>query len=349
MPISSGSYNFQSITAELIIREAYERIGILGDFTTAQQLDSATRSLNFLLSDWSNRNVNLWTLDTFFIGLKPGVNSYILPSQRQNIIQAELRTSIRQLSGTAFEQGGGVAANCFDYNPQTACTQIDSNGNIGYDYGSNNTQIITFVGIQSNEDIDYTIIIEGFNSDTPEGEEVLLKELGEITFYKGENQWFDLSNILPYESYRIREMGGAILNIQKIYFNNFITDNTMTEVSRYEYLTYPRKNILGRPTVYYVNYQIDPIITIWQTPSLIYNCMFYSAQQMIQTVNSYTESINIQSSFYQPLVYGLAEMLAIKYAPDKVQMMSDKYEQSMQLAVVKDSVEVPLTLGVYGN
>ena len=77
--------------------------------------------------------------------------------------------------------------------------------------------------------------------------------------------------------------------------------------------------------------------------------MFYSAQQMIQTVNSYTESINIQSSFYQPLVYGLAEMLAIKYAPDKVQMISDKYEQSMQLAVVKDSVEVPLTLGVYGN
>ncbi len=57
MPLSSGSYNFQSITAELIIREAYERIGILGDFTTAQQLDSATRSLNFLLSDWSNRNV----------------------------------------------------------------------------------------------------------------------------------------------------------------------------------------------------------------------------------------------------------------------------------------------------
>jgi hypothetical protein len=42
-------------------------------------------------------------------------------------------------------------------------------------------------------------------------------------------------------------------------------------------------------------------------------------------------------------------MLAIKYAPDKVQIMSDKYEQSMQLAVVKDSVEVPLTLGVYGS
>ena len=177
----------------------------------------------------------------------------------------------------------------------------------------------------------------------------MLKELGEITFYKGENQWFDLSNILPYESYRIRETGGAILNIQKIYFNNFITDTTMTEISRYEYLTYPKKSMLGRPTVYYVNYQIDPIITIWQTPSLMYNCMFYSAQQMIQMVNSYTESINIQSSFYQPLVYGLAEMLAIKYAPDKVQMMSDKYEQSMQLAVVKDSVEVPLTLGVYGS
>jgi len=347
MPISSGSYNFQSITAELIIREAYERIGILGDFTTAQQLDSATRSLNFLLSDWSNRNVNLWTLDTFFIGLKPGVNSYLLPSQRQNIIQAELRTSIRQLSGTAFSSSG-VAANAFDADPKTACIETDQNGDIGYGYGANTPQIITFVGITSNIDVDYTISIQGSNT-ALEDDWDILRELGKLSFIKGVNQWFNIDNILPYQFYRIQESGGAILNIGEIYFNNFITDTTMTEISRYEYLTYPKKNMLGRPTVYYANYQIDPIITIWQTPSLIYNCMFYSVQQMIQTVNSYTESINIQSSFYQPLVYGLAEMLAIKYAPDKVQMMSDKYEQSMQLAVLKDSVEVPLTLGVYGN
>jgi hypothetical protein len=342
---TSGVYNFQSISAELIIREAYERIGILGDFTTAQQLDSATRSLNFLLSDWSNRNINLWTLETFFIGLHPGVNSYKLPIENQNIIQAELRTSNRQLLGTAQSNKGGNADNAFDGNPLTSCEQNDADGTISYDYPGNNKRIINFVGIQSNKDAKYNIVIEGITG----GDTFTLKDLGATTFYKGKTQWFEVLNIVPYEKYSIREIGGKTLDIQEIYFNNGIVDNSMTEVSRYDYLTYPKKNMLGRPTVYYVNYQIEPVITIWQTPSPVYNCMFYSAQKVIQTVESYTDSIDIQGSFYQPLIYGLAELLAIKYAPDKVQMMGDKYEQSMQLAVVKNSVEVPLTLGVYGK
>ena len=38
MPTTSGRYNFQVIEVELIIREAFERIGILGEFVEAQKL-----------------------------------------------------------------------------------------------------------------------------------------------------------------------------------------------------------------------------------------------------------------------------------------------------------------------
>lgn len=356
MVATSGSYKFQSISAELLIREAYERIGILGDLLVAQQLDSATRSINFLLTDWSNRNVNLWTLEEFFIFLQPGVKTYLLPIQVTNVIQAELRTSIRQLLGTASSEPGGIAQNAFDGDPKTACTLTELNGSISYDYSKRDnvdtglTQIITFVGIQSNEDAVYNITIDASNDNA---EWDLLRDLGATTFIKGINQWFNLDNILPYRYYRIQQVnaveGDKLLSIQEIYFNNTITDTTMTEVSRYEYLTYPKKNMLGRPTVYYVNYQINPTVTIWQNPALTYNCMFYSAQQMIQELTSYTQAIDIPSSFYQPLVYGLAKILAEKYAPDKVQMMQSEYERSMQLAVVQDTVEVPLTISVYSS
>ena len=49
MPSTSGTYDFQSIEVELIIREAFERIGISGEFIEPIKLDSAKRSINFLL------------------------------------------------------------------------------------------------------------------------------------------------------------------------------------------------------------------------------------------------------------------------------------------------------------
>ena len=212
-------------------------------------------------------------------------------------------------------------------------------------------QIITFVGIQSNSGTvvtptEYNIAIQASNDNVTWFD---LRLLVNEPFVKGVNRWFNLDNILPFQYYRIQAANNSVLDIQEIYFNNTVIDNVMTEVSRYEYLQYPRKNILGRPTIYYVDYQIVPKISIWQNPSLNYNCMFYSAQQVIQTVTNPTQSIDVVSAFYQPLVFGLAKNLAQKYAPDKVEMMNADYEQALQTAIVKNTVEVPFSFGVYSS
>jgi len=77
---TSGTYNFQSVQVELLIREAYERIGILGEFVEPQKLDSAKRSIDLLLLEWMNKSVNLWTLETAVLTLVQGQAQYILPS-----------------------------------------------------------------------------------------------------------------------------------------------------------------------------------------------------------------------------------------------------------------------------
>ena len=63
---TSGTFYFQSIQIELVIREAFERIGILGEFVEPQKLDSAKRSIDFLLLEWMNKSINLWTLESSF-------------------------------------------------------------------------------------------------------------------------------------------------------------------------------------------------------------------------------------------------------------------------------------------
>ena len=62
MPATSGSYSFSNVKAELIIRKAYELIGMPLSMVTAEQYNSALNIINFILSDWTNSNVNLWTL-----------------------------------------------------------------------------------------------------------------------------------------------------------------------------------------------------------------------------------------------------------------------------------------------
>ena len=64
---TSGNYNFQSVQVEILIREAFERLGITGELVGALQLQSAIRSINLLLLEWMDKSTNLWTLKDLFI------------------------------------------------------------------------------------------------------------------------------------------------------------------------------------------------------------------------------------------------------------------------------------------
>jgi hypothetical protein len=109
VPQLSGTYNYQVIEVELLIREAFERIGIAGEMIEAQKLDSARRSINFLLMEWMNDGANLWALQKDFLYLTQGKYEYTLPIQVRNVVQTILRTYTRQLNGIAAASTGIAA------------------------------------------------------------------------------------------------------------------------------------------------------------------------------------------------------------------------------------------------
>ena len=346
MPESSGSYSFQSIKAELIIRKAYELINVPLSMLTSDQYDSAKNAINFILTDWFNQNVNLWSLQLNSISLIPNQANYLLPSNIQKISQVFLRTSVRQNFGGVADSGkDGIAANAFDSNLNTACTQNQENGYIGYEYPT--FQNITVLGILSNIDRTYTLNFEGYIDS--KGESIFTRRIPAFNYKKDIITWYNFENLPPCKSYLIKETDTAKLDITELYFNNQTQDTTMSEVSRYEYLSYPNKRSIGRPTIYYVDYQITPSLYLWQTPSPTYGLIMYSGQSLIQTLESYTETINIPAVFYMPLVYGLAETLANQYAPEKADSLKMRYNECMDRAVINNNAEVPLTLGVYSD
>ena len=337
----SGTYNFQSVQVELLIRDAYENIGIAPEFITPQKLESARRSLNLILIEWMNKSTNLWTLHNDFIALEQGKNKYILENYVSDITEVNLRTSNRQLNGTPTSSNGGVAANAFDGNNATACTQDAPNGNISYDYGDGQEKNITFCGITSHTNLTYNLVVEA-SGDNVTWQNVLA--IPAQVFTAGQLYWFDITSPTNARYYRIRETEGATLNIQEIYFNNNVLDTTISSISRDEYLKFPQKNIKGRPSVYYFDKSITPSISLWPSPSASYNAISYSYKKMMQDVGLYTNTIEIPSRFYPALTAYLSYKLAIKFNSQVADILSQEYQNSFNLATIEDTEDVNITI-----
>jgi hypothetical protein len=59
-------------TLNEIFEEAFERCGL--ELRTGYDFRTARRSLNFLLGEWANRGINLWTIEEGSINLAQGGN-----------------------------------------------------------------------------------------------------------------------------------------------------------------------------------------------------------------------------------------------------------------------------------
>lgn len=340
---TSNTYNFQTLENDELIIECFERIGISGEQLVPVKLNSARRSLNLLLLDWISKSTNLWTLNTGYLPLNTGQSKYVMESTITDILQINLRTFTRQLNGTAASSNGGVAANAFDGNPATACTQNAQDGNISYDYGVGINQLINFVGIRSNEILNYTLIVE---SSVDNVNWLPLLVIPQQEYSIGVTKWFDIILPINARAYRIRETGGLTLNIQEIYFTNNIMDLKLSPVSRDTYLSFSQKFIHGKPSCYYFDKQITPILNIWYPPISMYQLLQYSYIKVMQDAGGFYNIADVPSRMYPALTWGLTWMLAIKYNPQLVADMKNEYEQAFSVATANDSENVDLTIGV---
>ena len=72
---TSRTYNFAPSLADVVIT-AYGRCGIRRTAITPEHIHDAAMEANLLQADWSNQQVNLWTVDLQTIPLVPGQAKY---------------------------------------------------------------------------------------------------------------------------------------------------------------------------------------------------------------------------------------------------------------------------------
>ena len=122
------------------------------------------------------------------------------------------------------------------------------------------------------------------------------------------------------------------------------TDFDLNRISRGEYLSIPNKTTQGRPSQYYYNRQTIPEINLWATPDSSSDTLVYYYIQRIEDADALVNTTDAPFRFLPCIVAGLAYYLAMKRAPDRIQLLKAVYEEEFQRAADEDEDRVPLKL-----
>tara|TARA_R100001594_G_scaffold25148_1_gene49278 strand:+ start:1190 stop:1858 length:669 start_codon:yes stop_codon:yes gene_type:complete len=135
-----------------------------------------------------------------------------------------------------------------------------------------------------------------------------------------------------------------IVDILDVVLRRDDTDYTVQRISRGEYATLPNKTTQGRPSQFYFDRQIAPILNLWAVPENSTDQIIYYYVRRIEDADALVNTTDMPFRFYPCMVAGLAYYMAMKRAPDRIQMLKTVYEEEFQRAADEDEGRTPLKL-----
>ena len=135
-----------------------------------------------------------------------------------------------------------------------------------------------------------------------------------------------------------------VVDVLEVVLRRSNTDFEVERISRGEYATLPNKTTQGRPSQFWFNRQIDPVINLWAVPENSTDQLIYYYVQRIVDADALVNTTDMPFRFYPCMVAGLAYYIAMKRAPERIQLLKSVYEEEFQRASDEDEDRVPLKL-----
>jgi|TARA_R110000787_G_scaffold24080_2_gene68609 hypothetical protein len=114
------------------------------------------------------------------------------------------------------------------------------------------------------------------------------------------------------------------------------SDISVSRISRDEYLNIPTKSSTGRPTQFYVDRKITPLVKVWPTPENSTDVLIYDRLVRIDDADASGNTLEVPFRFYPCLAAGLAYYISMKRAPDRMQQLKAVYEEEFLRAAEED-------------
>lgn len=162
---------------------------------------------------------------------------------------------------------------------------------------------------------------------------------------RGLNLWTVKQGTLTLTEGQAQEtLTADVVDILEVTLRRDGTDYEVERISRGEYATLPNKTTKGRPSQFYFDRQIDPVINLWATPENSTDQLVYYYVRRIEDADALVNTTDMPFRFYPCMVAGLAYYLAMKRAPEKIQILKSVYEEEFQRAADEDEGRTPLKL-----
>ena len=127
-----------------------------------------------------------------------------------------------------------------------------------------------------------------------------------------------------------------VIDILSLVVRRSGTDFSMTRISRDAFLNLPNKTSTGRPTQYFLDRQITPNLKLFPTPENSTDVIVYDALTRIQDADTQVNTMEVPFRFIPCLTAGLAYYIAMKRAPDRIQLLKTVYEEEFERAMAED-------------
>lgn len=159
-----------------------------------------------------------------------------------------------------------------------------------------------------------------------EGVNLWAVDLQSISLSQGVATYSIPSNtIVMLDTYVVQNTGGASIN------------RLILPISRTEYASYPNPTQQGFPTTWWMDRLLSPTVTLWPVPDGNESTLNYYRVRQIQDANFDSgQNVEIPYYFYEAFAYGLAQRLAMIWAPDKVAMLKPMADESYQIAAAQN-------------
>ena len=125
--------------------------------------------------------------------------------------------------------------------------------------------------------------------------------------------------------------------------NDTTVDKQLERLSRAEYLHISKKTTSAVSTQYYLERSITPKLFLYPTPNAADTFKYYALTR-IQDAGSYSGNAEVPFRFLPCLVAGLSYYIAMKKAPERIQLLKQVYEDEWTRASQEDSTRSSLRI-----
>ena len=154
---------------------------------------------------------------------------------------------------------------------------------------------------------------------------------------RGLNQWtIKNRSVTMVQGTGNYTLDADVIDVLSVVVRRSGTDYALERLSRDEYLSIPNKTTQGRANQFFLDRQNTPVLKLWPVADNSTDVVIYDCLTRMDDADTYTNTVDMPFRFYPCLAAGLAYYIAMKRAPNRIQLLKAVYEEEFERAMQED-------------